>query len=690
MMYKRRFFFKAARIFAMFIIGLIVAVFIALSQVNLETLRNDLVAVMRDSTGLPVEIDGGISWKFSLRPKVELNDIRIPNAEWAENKNFLTAKKVRVTLNLLSLLRAKPTVQNVSVYNADIFIEKNERGEYSISRKLDEKADKKAPADTHGKYPFNFDIGLASIEAHNLTANILNSKYSLAGLQVNYNSGRNSEEYTGWLKSDLKVYPFIVSFSEFNSERKVYPVRVALSTGGQALVFNIALEGTSKLPIDFIISGGVPDVSLLGKIFDVRLPKIPLMNLNLAGGFAHKKISLRKSSVMIRNSDLAFSGSIDWSGKIPAIDANIKSHKLNLYEVFPELYNPSSKWVRPNRELNVFKDIPLYGQEFLKYNLSLAADIGDLIVYRELAVKNINIRANLKNANARLDAKVKFAEGDIKAAAEVSINPEGRLDVRAAGIGERIYVGEIMKDIRENDYMSELPSNFEFYAEAGGLNLSELMSTITGPVYVYSVAPGYAHSKLVAYVYGTDFLTDLRHDIQDLFRTKKKYNQITVSCAAVNLKLRNGVISTENGVALESNAINLRAVGDIDFGKERLKASLITVPSRGLKLSITGNVVNSMEFSGNLAEPDIKINGSAVAGKVASATGIGLLLAPFTGGIGLVAGAGVGLLAGDLLENWLADDHPCRTAINHGLAGKKGDPDWLNQPMAELVTRLVK
>ena len=117
--------------------------------------------------------------------------------------------------------------------------------------------------------------------------------------------------------------------------------------------------------------------------------------------------------------------------------------------------------------------------------------------------------------------------------------------------------------------------------------------------------------------------------------------------------------------------------------------SLTTVPVRGLKLSLTGNVVNSMEFSGNLAEPDIKISGAAVAGKVASATGIGLLLAPFTGGISLVAGAGVGLLAGDLLENWLADDHPCETAMKRGAPANKQDPYWLNLPVNDLVNNIL-
>ena len=94
-------------------------------------------------------------------------------------------------------------------------------------------------------------------------------------------------------------------------------------------------------------------------------------------------------------------------------------------------------------------------------------------------------------------------------------------------------------------------------------------------------------------------------------------------------------------------------------------------------------------MSGNLAEPTIAISGAAVAGKVASATGIGLLLAPFTGGIGLVAGAGVGWLAGDLLENWLADGNPCETALKRGAPEYRDDPDWLNYSMADLVSEIL-
>ena len=72
-----------------------------------------------------------------------------------------------------------------------------------------------------------------------------------------------------------------------------------------------------------------------------------------------------------------------------------------------------------------------------------------------------------------------------------------------------------------------------------------------------------------------------------LLRSKKKYDQVKVSCAVVNLKVRNGIAKTETGVAVETNAINMRASGQVDLGNETLKASVTTVPVRGLKLTIT-------------------------------------------------------------------------------------------------------
>ena len=687
-------FFKIMRVLVLFIMGLVVAVVVAISQINLEALRGDVLAILRSATGLPIEIDGAVSWNLSLRPEIELNQVRVPNASWAKNKDALVAERVDVTLDLISLFQDRPTIQNIKVYNAVVRIEQNENGDMSVMSGLrNTVATDTPPAEQQGavasepdEYPF-VDPGLGGLEVQNLDVDILGAKYNVKGFQVRYIPRSDTREYSGWIRTQNDVYPFIASYSKYNAERKVYPVRFAFATGGDALIANIALEGTSKAPIDFIIKGDIPDIAALGEIFNLNLEPMPAMKVDISGGYDWQKLTLRNSAITVRGTKLAFSGMVDWSGRVPVINATIESPSVNLSELFPDLYG--KKWVRPDRPLNVFQDIPLFGTELLKFNSELHVILDNFIVYRDLNLKDLDVVVNLKDGRAHVDASVVIADGSVHAVGDADIDTDGRIYVNVGGAGRGIVIGNLLNQIHVDNFISELPVNFDMYVMANGSTLSEWMQTITGPVQVYSVASGYAHSALVANMYGTDFLTTLRHSIQDLFRSEKKYNQMKISCATVNLKLRNGVAETEQGVAVETNAINVRLAGNLDLGNETLQLSLTTVPVRGIKLSLTGNVVNSMEITDSLAEPTIRISGAAVAGKVASATGIGLLLAPFTGGIGLVAGAGVGLLAGDLLENWLADDNPCETALERGAPSRRGDPEWMRIPVADLVNDVL-
>ena len=685
-------FFKIMRVLVLFIMGLVVAVVIALSQINLEALRGSVLTVLRDATGLPVEIDGAVSWKLSLRPQIELNQVRVPNAEWARHENAFSAEKIDVTLDLISLFQDRPTIQNVKVYDATICIEQNEKGEFSILPKFtsaqpDTDAGTEAPVLTGpADYPF-VDPGLGGLEVQNLDIDILGAEYSINGFQIRYMPRSDTREYSGWVRSTSDVFPFILSFSKYNAERKVYPLRVAFATGGDALIANIALEGTSKAPIDFIIRGDIPDIAEVGKVFNLDLETMPAMKVDISGGYDWQKLTLRNSVITVRGTTLGFSGVIDWSGAVPNVTATLESDYVSLYELFPDMYG--KKWVRPNRDLNVFHDIPLYGTEFLKINADLRILFDKFVIYRDFNLSDMDVRLNLYNGRGRIDVATVIANGNVRAAADVDIDADGRMYARVGGLGRGITIGQLLQQVYIDDFISELPVDFEMYVEASGSTLSEWMQTITGPVRVYSSGSGYAHSALVANMYGTDFLTTLRHSITDLFSSEKKYNQMTISCVSVNTKLREGLIETQHGVAVETNAINVRLAGNLDLGDEKMQLSLTTVPVRGLKLSLTGNVVNSMEITGNLAEPTIRISGAAVAGKVASATGIGLLLAPFTGGIGLVAGAGVGLLAGDLLENWLADDNPCETALERGAPSRRGDAEWMDLPAADLANNII-
>jgi len=413
------------------------------------------------------------------------------------------------------------------------------------------------------------------------------------------------------------------------------------------------------------------------------------MNVDIALNMDRKKISFRKSSIKFGKSDINFTGSYDWSKDTPVVRAKITSNRIDLYKSFPEWFGAGVEWIHPPRDLNVFYDMPLFGD--VMYNMDLEADVNikHFVVYRSLDLTNTNLKLNVKDHKLRADAHVGIANGDVNAVIDSDITNDGLYIAQWAGRGEHIVVGEILNQIYVKNIISGLPLDFDLYLRTNGKDMAEIMQTLSGPVVMRSTDVGYAHADLVGYMYGGDFLTNLRHSVEDLF-TGKTRDLIQINGAAANILLRDGLIETQNGVAVESQVVNIRLAGTLDLGHEKIDLSLASVPVRGLKLSLSGNVINAMQISGNLAEPDFKINGAAVVGKVGSAVGLGLLLSPLTGGLSIAGGFVAGFLAGDLLEGWLADTTPVKTALGKGAPVKSDDPEWFNEDVTDLSRPLFE
>ncbi len=669
------------RVIFLFFVGLAVAVIIALSQVNLESLRGNVLSVLQNATGYPVQIDGIVSWKFSLRPRIELNQVRVANAEWATEKYGFAAERMDVTLDLISLLRNRPTIRSVKLYDTAIRIETNKNGESSLQPI---KPDTEKPVDTEiAKFPVH-NIPFGSIEFKNLLVVDGPDKIFISGLQLRYLHLKHQRKFHGWVKPRHDVYPFIVVFDEYNPDKNLYPVKVALSTGGDALIADVALDAHSKIPTDFVVKGDIVDLTAIRDLFKIDLTGLPKITVDIVGGFQDPDIVvIRKSSVKMRDTIINLSGTYDWGKSVPQINAKISSNNLNLLKLVPEMY---SGWVRPNRELNVFHDINLHGADIKNFDLDVDINLKHFIVYRDMDLKNTSVHLVYQDGLGRVDADVGIAGGNMQVGGDFTIDDTGRIFVKAGIYAHNLTIGKLMDEIRIHNFIVGLPMDIYGYIEMDGRNMSEWMQTITGPIVAYSVDKGYAYPKLVENIYGADVLTSLRHNIQDLFSEDKKHDKAKISGAVANLKLRNGDIQTRNGVAIETSSINARLAGNLNLGAETIDLALTTVPVRGLKISLTGNVVNTVEIVGNLAEPDIKINGAALTGKVVSATGLGLLLSPFTGGMSFVAG----LLAGGLLENWLADSEPCKTALKKGAPVQDDDPEWMEMPVQDLANKMIR
>lgn len=678
---RKKIFIIVRIITVVFLCGVIASV-VALSKLNVNYVRDSVVNALAKATGANVEITGDFDLHMSLRPKISLYDLRIENASWAKHKYAFEAKTVTVNLNLLFVFNKQLMIEKLEISNPVVYIEQNAKGEMSLpalNKKTDTvSGDKDKSLD---KYLVR-DLGLGAIEFHDIDAHIVDTKFKLKGIAFQYEEKKSGPEYSGWVKVKSNVTPFVISFGEYNVEQDVYPINFALSTNGNALIGKIGLHSNTMSVVDFNIKGDVPDNELLEFIFGWKNLDIPRISLNVSGTINDNKITFNSSVIKTKGNDIVFSGTGRF-GKIPTIDLNVKSSRLNLLEVYPGLYGNSEPVV--GRELNVFHDMNLFGKEIKQMNIKLKTDIKHLIVYRDIDIQNVNVSINVTSGKGRVDANVGFANGDIKIGSDVDIDNDGRFYLKTGMLGRDIDLGELMRELKYENMISSLPMDIIAYFEADGTNMSEIMQTITGPVQAYSTQQGYAYETLVAYMYGADFLTTLQRGVSDALSKEKKYNKMTIENVGINLKLRNGLIETENGVGVQTDIINIRMVGSLDLGNENIDLTLVTTPVSGLKISITGTLTNALKISGNLAEPDISISGSALVGRVATATGVGLLMAPFTGGLSILGG----WLASDMLGNWLSDDKPAETAMERGAPVKDLDPDWLDEPIQDLIQNVI-
>lgn len=667
MFHRRRIFFKLMRVIFTFFIGLLIALFIAVSQINIETIQKKLISALSES-GLELKVKGKTSWKFSLKPKLELRNINIS----FNKSNIVSSKTIEVSLNLISLLQTKTIIQNISISDGDIYLDSLNKKNKNLAEQDNEYIQ---------DYPFNINFGIDSINLNNIKIHSNDDIYKFDNLSIKRLIKKDSIDYVGWIKSDFNFLPFVLSFLKFDTVKNIYPINFAISLSNKPLTANIALEKTNKTPIDFSIKGEIAKLYELGKILNIELIKINPINLDIHGGFDNKKVFIRKFKASSNNTNFDIKGFIDLKKSL--INLDIKSGYFSLLELFPELYGRSDIVI--NRQLNAFKNVPLFGKFFKDLNININLVVGKFLMYRELSLEKLNILLNLENSKLKLDISSNFIKGNIKAKIKGFIDNDYKYNLESAGRGFDLSVGKLLKDVRNSGYVSGLPSDFGFYLRGRGFDLSELMASLTGKILLYSVDSGDAETGFTEYMFGKDFFSSIGDNIHNFVSPKNDQKKTTISCIVGNVKIRNGKIDTQNGIVMQTNRLNYRIVGNLDFGAEVINSSIVSTPASGLKLSISNNIVNSIVFSGNLSEPDIKINSGSVATKIVSSAGIGFLLSPFTAGMSIIAGAGIGFLAGSVIENWLSDSSPCETAVQNGTKVKEGDPDWLDLPINYLI-----
>ncbi len=129
----------------------------------------------------------------------------------------------------------------------------------------------------------------------------------------------------------------------------------------------------------------------------------------------------------------------------------------------------------------------------------------------------------------------------------------------------------------------------------------------------------------------------------------EKEKHTTLECAVIKFDIKDGIATTDRGVAIQTTKMNIVGSGTLNFKTEEVAMAVKPQAREGLGIGL-GSLVDAVSIGGTLAEPSPKVDAAT-----ALKTGVTVGAAVATGGLSL--------LAEGLFKKTTADSNPCDTAL---------------------------
>ena len=198
-------------------------------------------------------------------------------------------------------------------------------------------------------------------------------------------------------------------------------------------------------------------------------------------------------------------------------------------------------------------------------------------------------------------------------------------------------------------------TNIDLTLVGAGRSAAEIVGTGNGRLLV-QVGPGVLPKSGVGTA-STDLLLGALNGLNPLASSDP---QTTLECAVLNFDINNGLASTEHGLALRTNKLNVIGGGSVDLKTERIDIGAKPKPREGIGLNLAA-IGDFVRLGGTLSKPTpvTDAKGAATAGlKVGAAFATG----------------GLSLLAEGLFDRATSDEDVCAIASGAKPLPSSGQP----------------
>jgi len=628
------------------IVGLLVVVVIALvvivSTLDVNQYKGQVIDLVEDATGRKVQIDGDLGFALSLIPTVVVEDVTFSNASWGSKPEMVSLKRFEIEVALLPLITGDIQVNKIILIDPEILLETNKNG---IGNWIfaDKTKDEQAVTDSETETAApKIVVNQVHIEHATFTYKdgVTGEQTKLVIDQIKAESHSVNDPLSMMMKVAYNDIPVAVSgqLGSLNqlTDNDIYPIDLAVEVSEAQL----ELKGQINKPrdgkgINIAVKFTVDSLADLSKLAGSELPDFGPILLSGTVNDGVGSYAIKSLAVNAGNTDLSGEVTANIASKLPSITAKLNSNLLDLAELSPEEKAPTDS---QKQRLFSSEPLPLAALKSVNANVSLNAK---QIKTSSLVLADTKVSLLLKNGNLSIKPLTSLVAGG-QLAGSIGLNASGKTSALTTNLTMKGLEPNQLADLK--DKLTGAKTDVTINVNGSGDSVSEIMAGLNGKLLV-QVGEGVITDSIAGSL-GADVLTKTINMVNPLAQSS---DATQLQCAVVNFDIKQGLATTEKGIAIATNQMNIIGSGTVNLKTEELDIGIKPEAKEGVGIN-AGKLAALVRIGGTLAEPKPKAD---MVGTVSTGLSVGTALA--TGGMSL--------LAEGLLDRATADADPCATAL---------------------------
>ena len=330
---------------AIVLLTLIVVMVIALSLFNWNLLRPVIARKVTAATGRQAAINGDLKVHlWSWNPSAEADDISLRNPSWADRDLMFGAKRLKLSVSLIHLLRGKLVLPEIDLTEPTVNLERDAKGRASW-----ELGNPKGTPNGNtqpSKLPTIRRLIIDGGKLH-VVDQIRKLTFSGSLVAADHAGQSNDAAFQIHTSGTLNAKPFRLDANggpllDLEPD-KPYSFATHLTASDITLDTHVTVAkpfDLGDLVVQFEVSGN--DLADVFYLTGLALPNTPKYRLAATVHVDGTLIQIDGLKGHLGTSDISGDGHLDTADKIPRLTAKLSSNTLNIVDLAPTLGHPET------------------------------------------------------------------------------------------------------------------------------------------------------------------------------------------------------------------------------------------------------------------------------------------------------------------------------------------------------------